>query len=260
MSKSYLQFIGTSSGKVSLKRFHSSILIQSSSKSILVDCGDGISKSLLEQKISFSKIDAIVFSHFHPDHFAGFSSLINQMKMVHRKNSLIIFSDKNSVKFIKDTLYHSYLFEKRFGFKIIFKSITSNKKMEIENDFSFIPKQNTHLDKYKNLDKKKSLSFASFSFLFIVKNKTIFYSADIGSFNDLFLFKDFKLDFFITEITHIQVDEIIKANEILNSKKIFITHISDEIEKNLSAEISKQVLSRNCKIILARDGLKIKIL
>ncbi|MCB9257926.1 MAG: hypothetical protein H6612_01130 [Ignavibacteriales bacterium] len=56
-----LIFIGTSSGRTSLTKFHSSLLFKINSKNILIDSGDGISKALLNQKISANKITDIIF-------------------------------------------------------------------------------------------------------------------------------------------------------------------------------------------------------
>ena len=88
-------FVGTSSGKTSLKRFHSSLLVKSHSFNLLIDCGDGTSKALLSQGISIDLIDGILFSHLHPDHSAGFPSLIVQMKQLKRVKKLKIFCHKN---------------------------------------------------------------------------------------------------------------------------------------------------------------------
>ena len=87
-------FIGTSSAKTSLKRFHSSLLVKSHSFNLLIDCGDGISRALLSQDISLDLIDGILFSHLHPDHSAGFASLIVQMKQLKRKKNLKIFYER----------------------------------------------------------------------------------------------------------------------------------------------------------------------
>ncbi|MEO8398834.1 MAG: MBL fold metallo-hydrolase, partial [Ignavibacteriaceae bacterium] len=74
-----IKFIGTGSGKTSLKRFHSSFLILNESYNLLVDTGDGISKALLLQNINYNSIDGILISHLHPDHYTGLPLLLVQM-------------------------------------------------------------------------------------------------------------------------------------------------------------------------------------
>jgi ribonuclease Z len=127
-------FIGTSSGKTSLKRFHSSLLIQSRSFNLLIDCGDGVSKALLSQGISYELIDGILFSHLHPDHSAGFASLIVQMKQQKRKKNLKIFCHKNLAETLRMFLYHSFVFTERSSFELEYYAI-EHEKITLTEDF-----------------------------------------------------------------------------------------------------------------------------
>ena len=72
-----IKFVGTSSGKASLNRFHSSLLLSSENYNLLVDAGDGISRALLVNGINFNSINGIIFTHLHPDHFSGLPALIS---------------------------------------------------------------------------------------------------------------------------------------------------------------------------------------
>ena len=112
-SDSSIVFIGTSSGKTSLKRFHSSLLVKSQSFNLLIDCGDGTAKALLSLGISLDLIDGILFSHLHPDHSAGFASLIVQMKQLKREKKLRIFCHKNLAETLKMFLHYSFVFTER---------------------------------------------------------------------------------------------------------------------------------------------------
>jgi len=76
-----IKFVGTGSGKTLLKRYHSSFLIKTEAYNLLVDAGDGISRALLNQKVTFDSINGILISHLHPDHYSGLPSLIIQMKL-----------------------------------------------------------------------------------------------------------------------------------------------------------------------------------
>ena len=104
-----IKFLGTGSGKTSLNRYHSSLLISSSKYNLLVDCGDGISKAILAQNIDFNSINSVLISHFHSDHFSGLPSLITQMKLSSRKNELKIFVHSSEKDFLEDFIFHSYI-------------------------------------------------------------------------------------------------------------------------------------------------------
>ncbi len=46
----------------------SGYLLQSGNKNILIDCGNGV-LSNLQKHLDFRQLDAVVISHFHPDHY-----------------------------------------------------------------------------------------------------------------------------------------------------------------------------------------------
>ena len=71
-------FIGTSSGRTSLSRFHSSLFFEHPKFGLLIDAGDGISKALLSAGKNQNDIDIILFTHFHADHFGGIAGLVTQ--------------------------------------------------------------------------------------------------------------------------------------------------------------------------------------
>lgn len=57
-------------------RFLSSCLIEYNGKSILIDCGESTQVSLSKGKISISKIETILITHFHADHVTGLPGLL----------------------------------------------------------------------------------------------------------------------------------------------------------------------------------------
>lgn len=251
-----IKFLGTSSAQTSLNRFHSSFLISSSNHNLLVDCGDGISKAILKQNIDFNSIDSILISHFHADHYSGLPSLITQMKLLSRKNDLTIFVHSSEKIFLEDLIFHSYLFRERMTFDLNVISFNEENEINADENFSFISKLNSHLDKYKKYDQQNKLGFASLSFLFKDDENSVIYSGDIGSENDLYLFNE-KVDCFITEITHIKIENIFKLLGKIEPAKLILTHIGDDFEKpinNFHQSLPEHLKSR---IIIAFDGLEL---
>jgi ribonuclease Z len=229
-----LQFIGTGSGKTSLKRDHSSILIDSEISKILVDCGDGISRSLLKNKIDFNSIDVIIFTHYHPDHFSGIASLINQMKMSKRKNRLTIFTHKNLVRPLKTFIDSCYLFEETFEFDFEISHFEFDDEYPIDNNFRFTPKQNSHIYNKHNISRISDEQFVSASLMFGLGDKKIIYSSDIGKKEDLFLFENVKSIIYITETTHFDLDWLHGIALFYHPEKIYLTHISDADEQKIT--------------------------
>jgi ribonuclease BN (tRNA processing enzyme) len=254
-----LKFIGTGSGKASLKRYHSSFLISTESYNLLVDSGDGISRALMQQKVPFNSVTGILFSHFHPDHYSGFPGLVVQMKMNLRETPLDVICNESYTDFIKELLYRSYIFEEKLPFEINYKPFINDNLHKITDGFSFTTRQNNHLLKNLNRDKINKLSFSCSSFLFEIKNKNIFFTGDVGDSSDLYLFQNNKIDIMISEITHIREEELLKAYRKIKPHELYITHLSDEDEEKVSKIKFLISVGERKKIIQAFDGLDVKI-
>lgn len=66
----------------------------------LVDCGEGTQERLHENKIKWFKIDYILISHLHGDHYYGLIGLLTTFNLLKRKNKLTIFGPKELKKII----------------------------------------------------------------------------------------------------------------------------------------------------------------
>ena len=81
-----LKTVGT--GALSVKERSSCSLIDDK---ILVDCGNGILKTLLEQNVDISKIETLLITHLHGDHFLDIPFLIMQRGFMSAENELTIY-------------------------------------------------------------------------------------------------------------------------------------------------------------------------
>lgn len=249
-----IRFIGTGSGKTSLKRDHSSILIENGNSNLLIDCGDGISKAFLKNSISFNSINSILFTHYHADHFSGITSLITQMKLIERVSRLTIFTHTNLVEPLKNFLHSTYIFEESLQFELDIIGFEFGKDYSINDEISFYAKQNLHITNKYRTDSIPENQFVSSSMLIKIKDESIIYTSDIGIREDLFLFDEVKPKIFITETTHIDKDWIHGIVAYYHPEQIYLTHISDEDEQELVKYLRNQTFPHSVKVMLAEDG------
>lgn len=253
-----LVFTGSGSGKSSLNRFHSSFLIRSDSYNLLVDAGDGISRALLRLGIGFNEIDGILITHFHPDHFSGILSLLQQMKLGKKQLPVDIFVSKSNINFLKEMLAKSFLFEDRLSFALNFQKIETGKKVDFRGKFTVTALENSHLEKYREHGLKDS-ELKSYSLLISAANGEIFYTGDVGSSTDLELFEPDINSILITETSHVDMEtviELIKNNEL---KKVILTHIDTDDPSPLISKITAIHPDGLNKITIAHDGLIISV-
>ncbi|MFN3871370.1 MAG: MBL fold metallo-hydrolase [Ignavibacterium sp.] len=252
-----IKFIGTGSAKASLKRNFTSLLFQISSENILIDCGEGISKALLQQNINLNLIDKIIISHLHSDHFAGLSGLLTNFKLAGRIKPVQVITHKSNLPFIKNFLFSSFIIPERMNYEIQFEDFDYNQEIILTDDLKFITKQNSHLDKYRIHLENYNLFLASPSFLFTYLDKKIIFTSDIGNAEDLLLFSEL-VNILICEITHIEPGELITSIKKLEPSETYLIHIPDEKEKEILDFLSNQNPEAG-HIILTFDGLEILI-
>jgi ribonuclease BN (tRNA processing enzyme) len=181
------------------------------------------------------------------------------MKLISRTNELDIFIHQSLVEAVKRYIYNSYLFNEKMDFDINYRVFNVDEVVAIDNNLTFLSRQNLHLDSYKKYDYLNKLSFSCISLLLKSNEFTVFYTGDIGAKSDLYLFKENKIDIMISEISHINFEDLFQAFEAQNIETLYLTHISDEDESKLEKFYSSLNETKKQKIISAYDGLTIDL-
>ncbi len=71
-----LIILGSGTGVPSLRRGSPASLIKAENQSILLDSGSGTLTRMLQAGVSYKEVDAVLYSHIHPDHVADLVPLI----------------------------------------------------------------------------------------------------------------------------------------------------------------------------------------
>ena len=117
-------------------KFSSSLLLKVSNSNILIDCCEGVQHQLRKNKIKLSKIDIILISHAHGDHYFGLIGLISTFSLLKRDKKLIIFCPLSVFKIIQAHIKFSKM---TLSYELDLKVLNNETKINIfQNDFFFI--------------------------------------------------------------------------------------------------------------------------
>lgn len=162
--------VGTSSAVPTKDRGLAANLIEYKGERILLDCGEGTQRTLMEKKLGIMKIDKIFISHWHADHFSGLLGLIQTMELEGRKRPLYIYGPPRTEEFTEKILdtgyfnrnYDIYTEDLVEGDEIIGENYQI-KPFEVEhgiNAFGFVfeelPDKKANKDKMEELGLKNS--------------------------------------------------------------------------------------------------------
>lgn len=89
-----IKILGSSSATPTLERHPSAQLVFAGDTKILIDCGEGTQTQMFRYQIKYNRIDYILISHLHGDHFLGLPGLLSTMSLNGRKRPLHIAGPK----------------------------------------------------------------------------------------------------------------------------------------------------------------------
>ena len=251
--------LGSSSGMPSPTRFCSSFFFQTEKSNFLLDCGPGISFSLLRNKIDPELIDSIFISHCHTDHIGGLFLLVQMMHLLQRRRPLNVYLPEEAISGVRNYLNTCYLFPEKITPRLIFHEVTPDFKFEDEGT-TIRAHPNGHLRGNESViqESKYPNKMQSFCYVLDISGKKIVYSGDIESSRDLAdIIPD--ADLLITECFHASPEELLALAVEKKVRSTVLTHIPPELEGK-EAEILRKARKVGFeKLAVAYDGLVIQV-
>ena len=217
---------------------------------ILIDCGNGIVKTLLEQDVDITKIDTLFITHLHGDHFLDIIFLMMQRGFMNAQNTLKVYGPKGTEKTVCS------LFKVAYGTSDWNKKIEKGKMLFVEFDLEdeIKIKGSYNVKPVKVLHGSFELSYGLF---FKNKDVKVFFSGDSAyceTVHDMVL----KADAAVLDTTflngnekHMGFDDIEKLLNETNAK-IITTHIGTSAREKLMS-------NKNKNLIVPTDGDEINI-
>jgi len=110
-------FLGTSSAAPTRNRGLPAIAVQREGEVVILDCGEGIQRQVINLGVGLNKETTILVTHLHGDHVTGLLGLIQTMSLAQRSKPLVIVAPRPLFKWLQVT---SELLNVGLTFKIEF--------------------------------------------------------------------------------------------------------------------------------------------
>lgn len=123
-----LQILGSNSAAFAHGRHQTSQVLKIQDQYVLVDCGEGTQLLMRKHQVKISKINIIVISHLHGDHYYGLIGLLSTLHLFGRKKELVLIGPPGLSDVISLQLKYS---ETSLNFKIKFTEWAAGEVVEV---------------------------------------------------------------------------------------------------------------------------------
>ena len=114
--------------------FSTSLILNVFNSYVLIDCCEGVQHQLRKNKIKLSKIEIILISHAHGDHYFGLIGLISTLSLLKRDKKLTVFCPLSVLKIIQAHLKFSKM---NLSYELDLKVLNNASKINIFNNNHF---------------------------------------------------------------------------------------------------------------------------
>jgi ribonuclease BN (tRNA processing enzyme) len=239
-------------------RINSGYVLDVDERLIQFDCGGGISHSFRRAGFDPLAVERFIISHTHPDHISDLPLYVQMIYLAGRvQGSLIIHLPAEAIDPITEYFRTLYLMPEKLPFTIEFVPIKDGEIIDLD-EISIRPILNNHLKGNRQLVEEHDLAnrMECFSFLIRIGEKSIIYSADLGSEHDISgHLKD--IDLLVVESTHIDVEHLLLTTIDNNVGRIVLTHFNEDYDVDQALTMAQKMGVTNLSI--AEDGMRIEL-
>lgn len=155
-------FLGTSSSVASPQRDNTSLLFSAGKNHILIDCPGSIVHKLGKTGVDFRKLEDIVITHQHIDHYYGLLGLIHAQGRLNR--NLTVYANRATIRLLKKLIAATGLEKPQYP-RVIFGEVQPGRTFYRSRQVTLKAIGNNHAPD-------------SFGIQFSLKTKKVLYSSD----------------------------------------------------------------------------------
>lgn len=126
-----VQILGSGSAVPTSSRGLTSQFVSCSNRYYLIDCGEGTQTQMRRFGVKFQRIDAVLISHLHGDHYFGLIGLLSTMNLLGRVKPIQIFAPKELKKILDLQLEYD---GSRLTFAVEFISVDASQETVLLED------------------------------------------------------------------------------------------------------------------------------
>ena len=112
-----ITFLGTAAQTPTMKRNHTSILLNYNGENILVDCGEGTQRQFRKARLNPCKVTRLLITHWHGDHVFGIPGLLSTLALSGYNKTLFIYGPKGTKDFM-NALLKIFKFTRKYEIKV----------------------------------------------------------------------------------------------------------------------------------------------
>jgi ribonuclease Z len=238
--------LGTGDGFPCADRHHSSYLYEVAGSTVLIDCGESVTRSLKARGFDWNRLDAIMLSHTHADHVGGVFMLLQGLWLERRSRPLTVYLPAHAIAPLRRMLRHGYLFPELLGFEVEFSPLRAGRAMAVGR-LKVTPFPTSHLTGLRRaFHRRYRVGFEAFSFLLAGAGRRIVHSGDLGAPRDLRPLLDEPVDLLICELAHFEPTELFDTLRGCSIRRAAFIHLAREVRQRLASvrQLARRSLSR----------------
>lgn len=248
----HLTIIGCGDAFGSGGRYNTCFMLETAKATLLVDCGASSMTALNAQKIDANRIDAVVLSHLHGDHFGGLPFLLLHAQFLAKREKPLTIAGPPGTRERVDTLLEACFPKSKTGIKWRFEWQVVEIGVGIETDVLGHTVRTAEVI-HQSGAPSTALRIGDGSKTFAYSGDTEWTDALIPIARDADLFICECYAFAGSKMTGHISWEILKARlGELHAKRIMITHMNDTM-------LAKTGDAKAEGVLVAEDGLALAI-
>lgn len=247
--------LGTGDGRPCPDRNHSSYLYELAGACVLIDCGEGVTRSLAARKFDWNRLDAVVISHTHADHIGGLPMLLQGLWLEGRTRPLSIFLPRHVIAPVRRMLQHGYLFPELFRFQLDLVPLRAGQELRF-GGLKLKPFATSHLESLRRrFQGKYRVRFEAFGFILEGAGRRVVHSADLGAPGDLQPWLECATDLLVCELAHFSPARIFASLRGRPIKQAAFTHLTRRLRQHANRLVREARRELNGVVcVLPKDG------